>query len=88
MSPRVLGTFRVNLRFLVYLLPLAIVAGTLLHAEIWYVCLCVILLRLFMSVPYWRYRDKFPPFPTSSGTSSMAGKAATAGSPANLISNL
>lgn len=88
MSPRVLGTFRVNLRFLVYLLPLAIVAGTLLHAETWYVCFCVILLRLFMSVPYWRYRDKFPEFRSSSGTASMAGRTATADSPANLTSNL
>ena len=88
MSPRVLGTLRVNLRFLVYLLPLGIVAGTLLHAEIWYLCCCVILLRLFMSVPYWRYRDKFPAFPASSGSSSMAERTATAGSPANLTSNL
>jgi Zn-dependent protease with chaperone function len=84
MSPRVLGTLRVNLRFLTYLLPLAIVSGMLLHAETWYLCFCVILLRLFMSVPYWRYRDRFPAFPASSGTSSMNGKAATAGSPANL----
>ena len=84
MSPRVLGTFRVNLRFLVYLLPLAFVAGTLLHAEIWYLCLSVILLRLFLSVPFWRYRDKFPAFPASSGASSMTGKSATANSAVNL----
>ena len=84
MSPRVFGTFRANLGFLLYLLPLAFVAGTLLHAEIWYVCISVILLRLFSSIPYWRYRDRFPPFPASSGNSSMGDKAATAVSPANL----
>jgi hypothetical protein len=84
MSPRVLGTFRVNLGFLVYLLPLAFVAGTLLHAEIWYLCLCVIVLRLFMSIPFWRYRDKFPAFPASSVISCSGGKTATASSPANL----
>lgn len=84
MSPRVLGTFRVNLRFLVYLLPLAIVAGTLLHAEIWYLCLSVILLRLFLSAPFWRYRDRLPAFPASSGNSSTNDKAAAAVSPANL----
>ena len=88
MSPRVLGTLRMNLRFLAYLLPLAIVAGTVLHAEVWYLCCCVILLRLCMSVPYWRYRDKFPAFPASGGTSFMAGKAATMGSAVNLTSKL
>ena len=84
MSPRVLGTFRANLRFLVYLLPLAFVAGVLLHAEIWYLCLSVILLRLFLSAPFWRYRDKFPAFPAPGANSSMSHKAATTASPANL----
>jgi len=78
MSPRVVGTFRVNLGFLIYLLPLALVAGTLLHVETWYLCSCVILLRLVMSVPYWRYRDKFPVFPASGGNSSPAEKSAAA----------
>lgn len=72
MSPRVAGTFRVNLGFLIYLLPLAFLAGALLHVEIWYLCLSVILLRLFLSVPFWRYRDKFPVFPAPGGNSSMA----------------
>ena len=84
MSPRVVGSFRLNLRFLIYLLPLAFLAGTLLQVGIWYPCLCVILLRLIMSVPYWRYRDKFPAFPASSGISSMAEKVAAAASPADL----
>lgn len=76
MSPRVVGSFRVNLGFLIYLLPLAIVAGTVLRVETWYLCLCVILLRLFLSAPFWRYRDKFPVFPASSSSSSVAEKTA------------
>ena len=84
MSPRVLGSFRVNLRFLVYLLPLAFVAGTLLHAKIWYLCLSVILLRLLLSAPFWRHRDRFPAFPASSGNSSTDNKAPTVVSSANL----
>jgi STE24 endopeptidase len=86
MSPRVVGTFRVNLGFLIYLLPLAFVAGTLLHVETWYLCLCVIVLRLIMSVPFWRYRDKFPlfPVPAPSGNSSPVEKSAATASPADL----
>ena len=84
MSPRVAGTFRVNLGFFIYLLPLAFLAGTLLQVEIWYLLLSVILLRLIMSVPFWRYRDKFPVFPAPSGNSSVGEKAPATASPADL----
>lgn len=84
MSPRVVGSFRVNLGFLIYLLPLAFLAGTVLQVGIWYPCLCVILLRLIMSVPYWRYRDKFPAFPAQGGNPSIGEKAPATASPADL----
>lgn len=84
MSPRVVGTFRVNLGFLIYQLPLAFVAGSVLHVEMWYLFLSVILLRLVMSVPYWRYRDRFPVFPAPSGNSSVGEKVPATASAADL----
>jgi hypothetical protein len=60
LSPRKLGSFQVTLRVLGKLLFLALCAGILLHAEIWYLCGGVLVLRLFQSIPYWRYRDRLP----------------------------
>ncbi|MGO9084417.1 MAG: M48 family metalloprotease [Candidatus Sulfotelmatobacter sp.] len=58
LSPRKLGSAQVTLRVLGKLLFLALCAGILLHAEIWYLCGGVFVLRMFQSIPYWRYRDK------------------------------
>ena len=66
-SPGSLGTLRMNVRIMGYLLPLAVGVGILLHAAIWYLCGTVIVLRLFHSIPYWRYRDTPPEFSPSCG---------------------
>jgi len=62
LSPRKLGSLGITLRLLGKLLFLALCAGILLHAEIWYLCGAVFLLRMFESIPYWRYRDTPPAF--------------------------
>jgi Zn-dependent protease with chaperone function len=66
-SPRSLGTLRMNLRIMGYLLPLAVCVGILLHAAIWYLCSTAIMQRLFHSIPYWRYRDTLPEFSPACG---------------------
>jgi Zn-dependent protease with chaperone function len=78
LSPRKLGSAQVTLRLLGKLLFLALCAGILLHAEIWYLCGGVFVLRLFQSIPYWRYRDKHPAF-VSAGTGDISSKALAAG---------
>ena len=81
LSPRRLGSLKVFLRMLGELIFLALAAGISLHAEIWYLCTGVFALRLFMSIPYWRYRDRPPAFavPTASNVSSKALAAGAAG---------
>ena len=80
LSPRKLGSAQVTLRLLGKLLFLALCAGILLHAEIWYLCGGVFVLRVFQSIPYWRYRDKPPAFAASSaGESSRVLAAGAAG---------
>lgn len=78
LSPRKLGSAQVTLRLLGKLLFLALCAGILLHAEIWYLCGGVFVLRLFQSIPYWRYRDKPPAF-VPAGTGDISSKALAAG---------
>ena len=62
LSPAKLGSLSVFLRVLGKLLFWALCAGILLHAQIWYLCGGVFVLRLFQSIPCWRYRDTPPAF--------------------------
>jgi hypothetical protein len=78
LSPRKLGSARVFLRVLAKLLFLAVAAGISFHAEIWYLCTGVFGLRLFMSIPYWRYRDRPPAFVATCGED-VSAKALAAG---------
>ena len=78
LSPRKLGSAQVTLRLLGKLLFLALCAGILLHAEIWYLCGGVLVLRMFQSIPYWRYRDKPPAF-VPAGAGDICSKALAAG---------
>jgi Zn-dependent protease with chaperone function len=64
-SPSLLGTFKLNVKALAHLWPLALGVGILLHAEIFYVCQGVFLVRMFQQIPIWRYRDRMPLFPPS-----------------------
>ena len=77
-SPGSLGTLRMNTRIMGYLLPLAAGVGILLHAAIWYLCSTAIVLRLFHSIPYWRYRDTPPEF-SPACRADPASKARAAG---------
>jgi len=70
LSPRKLGSAGVFLRVLASLLLLSLCAGIPLHAEIWYLCAGVSALRLFLSIPYWRYRDRPPAFTSATDVSS------------------
>jgi len=67
-SPASIGKLRVNIRIMGYLLPLAVGVGILLHVATWYLCSAAIVLRLFHSIPYWRYRDTPPAFAPASGS--------------------
>jgi Zn-dependent protease with chaperone function len=82
-SPARLGNWSTNLKFLAILLPLAIVTSMLMHAEMWYLILSLMALRVIESIPYWRYREVVPVFPptsTANPTSSpIAATAAKAG---------
>ena len=79
LSPAKLGGWGTNLRILLTLLPLAIGVGVLTHADIPYLCGSVIALRLYQSVPYWRYRDVVPVFPQRTDGSSRARGVSAAG---------
>jgi Zn-dependent protease with chaperone function len=65
-SPAQLGNFSFNLKFLATQLPLALVTSLLTHAEMWYLIVSLLALRVIESIPYWRYRDVVPLFPQAS----------------------
>ena len=62
-SPSKLGSFKLNVRAMMHLWPLAIGAGILMHVEVFYLCSSVFLVRMVQQVPIWRYRDRIPVFP-------------------------
>ncbi len=62
LSPSILGKANVNMKVSLWVLLLAIGISMLTHADLWYMCLSVVILRMIHSVPYWRYRDEMPPF--------------------------
>jgi Zn-dependent protease with chaperone function len=76
-SPHKIGKWNVNVRLMGYLLPLAVGVGILAHAEIGYLCSAAFLVRMFQSVPYWRYRDVMPEFPQA-GDISVKARGAVA----------
>ena len=82
-SPAQLGTLSMNLKCLATQLPLAIVTSMLTHAEMWYLILSLMALRVIESIPYWRYRDVVPLFPQAStrnpASNAIAAAAAKAG---------
>ncbi|MGA3091413.1 MAG: M48 family metalloprotease [Terriglobales bacterium] len=72
-SPKMLGGLRANVRVLLGLLPLAVAAGILLRVGLGYMCASMAALRLFESIPVWRYRDTLPQFAgTSPGNNGPA----------------
>jgi hypothetical protein len=77
-SPDKFGGFGVNLKILATLLPLAIGVAVLAHADILYMCGSVVALRLYQSVPYWRYRDVAPVFPQAGTLNSSKAMSASA----------
>ncbi|HEV2396627.1 MAG TPA: M48 family metalloprotease [Candidatus Sulfotelmatobacter sp.] len=80
-SPRELGSFQATLRVLLLLMPVSVVVSMLLHANTTYVLLSLLAVRLFESIPYWRYRDRIPQFGTSQPESAAMTRSATAGQP-------
>jgi hypothetical protein len=77
-SPDKFGGFGVNLKILATLLPLAIGVAVLAHADILYMCGSVVALRLYQSVPYWRFRDVAPAFPQAGPVNSSKAMSASA----------
>lgn len=75
-SPRNLGKANVNIKVLSWLLLLAIGLSMLTHADMWYMCLSVIAVRLALSIPYWRYQDRVPAFGSARDGSARARCAA------------
>lgn len=85
LSPEKLGGFRTILRVLLGLLPLTVGVGILMQVNLGYMCMTAIALRLFESIPFWRYRDTLPQFaPASPGNDGSAKvRAASANSEAS-----
>jgi hypothetical protein len=77
-SPRKIGKRTVNAKILLYLFPLAVGVGVLMHAGIFYLCSTAFAVRMFQSVPYWRYRDQLPPFPPAASPDLSYQRAAGA----------
>jgi Zn-dependent protease with chaperone function len=75
-SPKLFGTLRVNLRVLLMLLPFVAGISVLLHANLSYLLMSVVLVRIVHSIPYWRYRDTNPIF-----SAAEVGQGAAAGAP-------
>jgi Zn-dependent protease with chaperone function len=80
-SPRAIGKWKVNVKVMGYLLPLAVGVSILTHAEMPYVCTTVVILRIFQTVPYWRYRDELPVMPIES-SAELASRPRAAGASA------
>jgi len=59
-SPKVIGTMKANLKTLGYLIPMAAGVSLIFNVSMWYLCQTVILVRVFQSIPYWRYQDRPP----------------------------
>jgi len=77
-SPRTLGTLKVNLRVGAYLLLCALALSMATQAELWYMSLSVAVVRMIQSIPYWRYRDVVPAFSPTSDNPSKARMASAA----------
>ena len=59
MSPREIGSRRVEKLVLIRLLPLAIGISILLRVDaIWYVCGVALMARVVELIPYWQYKEK------------------------------
>jgi hypothetical protein len=76
-SPRLLGKAKIFLRGLIYPMALAVITSIVLHVSLWYVCYTVIFVRIFQTIPYWRYRDRpplapHPPEPPKARTATAA----------------
>lgn len=76
--PRKIGKWSVNIKILLYLFPLAVGVGILMHAGIFYVCSAAFVVRMFQSIPYWRYRDELPPFGSETNSELTSPRAAGA----------
>lgn len=83
-SPESIGKWNLNVRLLALLLPITVGIAILAHADIWYLCTSVFILRLIQMVPYWRYRDVLPAF---SQPSSAVSKFQVKEAPASVGAN-
>jgi Zn-dependent protease with chaperone function len=62
-SPKLLASAKMQMKSLAYIFPLVVLVAFVFRAEIWYIGATALFLRVFLSIPYWLYRDRPPLIP-------------------------
>jgi hypothetical protein len=86
-SPKQLGTIKVNTKVLAQLLLLGIALSILTRAEMWYICGAVVVVRLIQCIPFWFYRESPVAFPPVRATNNSSGAPVETEQMAASISN-